>query len=98
MIGEFISLAERTRNKPFFCTLSVSTKAYQDRIVIEWNWLSRWFIALLMGGFGLFFLVAAFFSFGDDKLSTFLSPVGWANFLPMRYMRKITLRLCALAG
>jgi len=103
MIDEFRSLAERTRDKPFFGMLSVSTKAYQDRIVIEWNWLSRWFIALLMGGFGLFFLVGAFFFFGDDKLSTFLSFIGFAigiliTFLVFKFLtmaERITLNLNA---
>ena len=77
MIDEFRTLAEMTRNKLFFGMLSISPKAHQDKIVIEWNW-SRWLIALLMGGIGLFCLVGAFYIFGEDKLSTFLSFVGFA--------------------
>jgi len=73
---EFSALARKTRNKPFFGMMCISVKEHHGRIVIGWNW-SKWLIALLMGGFGAFFLFGAFCIFGENKLSTFLSFVAF---------------------
>jgi len=70
--NEFSELAHETRDKPFFGTLCISVKEHHDRIVIGWNW-SKWLIALLMGGFGAFFLFGAFYSFGEYTFSKFVS-------------------------